>query len=125
MTVKRDRYGDVIQAARPSINQTVAIGAGSVSSTAFTQGVIGSYGDASYPPSGNVTPMTPPTTQHVRLVATVDCFVLIGASPLTVTAANGMFLPAASPEYFWVNPGDIVAVIQSTTAGSLYISECA
>jgi hypothetical protein len=125
MTVKRDRYGDVIQAARPSISQTVAIGAASASSAAFTVGTIGFYGDAGAYAGGSGTPNTPPTTQHVRLCSTVDCFVLFGPSPQTVTATNGMFLPASSPEYFWINPGDIVAVIQSTAAGSLFISECA
>lgn len=124
MTVKRDRYGDVMQAARPSICQNVAVGAASVASTAFTIGTIGYYGDSSWAGGSGPMPIVPPTTQHIRVVSTTDCFIALGPVGTVATTAS-VFLPASTPEYFWVNPGDIVAVIQSTASGTLNVCECA
>ena len=124
MTVKRDRYGDVIQAARPSIAQNVAVGAASVQSTAFTIGTIGLYGDGLLA-GGSGSPSTPQTTQHVRLVSTTDCHIAFGPAASTTATATSCLLPAMSPEYFWVNPGDVVAVIQDAASGTLNVSECA
>lgn len=121
MTVKRDRYGNTIQAARPGICQNVAIGAASVASAPFTQGSIGNYGDGSAA-GGSGAPVTPATTQHIRVVATVDCFIALGASP--IATVNSPFLPASSVEYFWVMPGEQIAVLQSTSTGTLNVSEC-
>jgi hypothetical protein len=63
-----------------------------------------------------------PQTHVVRLTASVDCFIKLG--PTGVVAANtDTFLPAGQTEYFSVNPGQKVAVIQSTAGGTLYITE--
>jgi hypothetical protein len=73
-------------------------------------------------------------TSVVRLVATVDCFVQFGTLPVASAAASGnsMLLPASSPEYFGVPEygasgvgasAFTVAVIQSSAAGTLYITE--
>jgi hypothetical protein len=35
-----------------------------------------------------------------------------------------MLLVAMTPEYFWVSPGEKLAVIQSSAAGTLNITEC-
>jgi hypothetical protein len=75
--------------------QTVAIGASSAATTAM-----------------------PSKTRAVRLVATVNCWVEIGA---TAAATTSTFLPANSPEYFEVLPGELVAVVQASGAGSLYV----
>jgi hypothetical protein len=59
-------------------------------------------------------------SQVVRLVATSDCHIAIGAAPTATAAA--LFLPANTPEYFACNTTDLVAVIQDSAAGSLYIT---
>jgi hypothetical protein len=117
MTVKVDTYGLTVQAARPGIVQNIAIGAGSLQSLAFTVGSIGEY-------AMDGTPTRPQTTQHVRLCATSDCWVMFGPNP-TASATVGMLLPAMTPEYFWVLPGEKLAVLQASAAGSLNIIECA
>jgi len=78
---------------------TVAIGASSAASAAITATV-------------------------VRLVSTVDCFIVFGAATPTATTA-GLFLPASTPEYFSFTSGQEVAVIQSSASGSLYVTAAA
>ena len=59
----------------------------------------------------------------VRLVATSDCHVAFGpTSPVAVADGTCIFLPAGIPEYFVLNPGDKVAVIQDSLAGSLFVT---
>lgn len=79
---------------RPGTTQQVAIGATAVSATAGSQ--------------------------VVRLLATSDCHVAIGATP--AATATDLFLPADTPEYFACETTDLVSVIQDTAAGSLYIT---
>jgi hypothetical protein len=61
------------------------------------------------------------TTWQVRLIADSDCYIVIGANPTATT--SGTWLPATSPEYFAVHPGDKVAVIQKSASGTLNLSE--
>jgi hypothetical protein len=56
----------------------------------------------------------------VRLVSTVDCFVVFGAAPVADNTC--MFLPAKVPELFQFTAGEKVSVIQSTGGGTLYVS---
>lgn len=59
----------------------------------------------------------------VRLVATEDCHVRIGETPLTSSALE-MLLPANEEgEYFSVVPGQVVAVIRDSNDGDLFITE--
>lgn len=120
MTIKEDQYGSVVQAARPALSQTVAIGAASTQSAAFGTGMIGSY-------NADGTPITTPNqTQHVRLVATSACWVAFGSNPTAAASTSpSIYLPAGTPEYFWVVAGEKIAVIQDSSAGSLNIGECA
>lgn len=87
-----------LQAARPGATQNVAVGATSTQSTAFGA-----------------------ATQHVRLVSNTDCYIVFGGNPTATT--SGVFLPAGVVEYFWVGGGEMVAVIQSTAAGTLNVAE--
>ena len=122
-----DINGQLVMALRISSRvQNLAVGAASVSSTVFLarMGSIGASAgeqDAGLGAPGIVP--GPVGTSHVRLVSTVDCFVSIGPTP-TASATTSSFLPASSVEYFPVTQGDQVAVIQSTTGGSLNITEC-
>lgn len=126
MTIKSDQHGMEVQAARPALSQSVAIGAGSLQSAAFSTGPVGVYnvGTVVGVPVAGVPVLTPNNTSHVRLVATSDCYVVFGANPVAA-AATGMLLVAMTPEYFWVVPGEKLAVIQLAAAGTLNITECA
>ena len=120
MTIKLDAHGNAVQAARPALSQTIAIGGGSVVSLPFqtAQTPAGSYYPAGQPVS------SPQQTLHVRLCGTSDCWVAFGPTP--VAAVNGIgsiLLPASVPEYFWVYPGEFVACIQANSAGFLNITE--
>jgi len=120
MTVKVDTYGLTVQAAKPGSTQQLTIaGVSQVSAPCFI-GSVGTYVDDGV----NIgRPITPNTTQHVRLCATSDCYIAIGPNPVAAVA-GGLLLPAMSPEYFWVSPGDRIAVIQLSASGSLNIVEC-
>jgi hypothetical protein len=118
MTVQRDSGGSAVQAARPYLSQTVAIGAASAPSAAFAT----NPDQRTYVGTGVAMPTN--QTQHVRLVATSDCWISFGAAPTAVASGtSSIFLPAGVPEYFWVYPGEKVAVIQNAAAGSLNIAE--
>ncbi len=120
MTTRNDGHGNSVQAGRPYSSQTVAIGGSSVACNAFQTATPGRFTTAG-------TPFTAPNnTRHVRLVATSDCWVSFGTAPVAVVgASSAILLPAGIPEYFWVMPGERIAVIQATAAGSLNIAEMA
>jgi hypothetical protein len=60
-------------------------------------------------------------TLVVRLVATADCFVAIGASPTATTSSA--YLPAGVVEYLAIRPGHKVAALQASAGGNLYITQ--
>lgn len=59
----------------------------------------------------------------VRLVATADVFVAIGADPTATTSSA--YLPAGVVEYVAVRPGQKVAALQASAAGTLYVTQTA
>jgi hypothetical protein len=124
MTIKSDQHGYEVQAARPALVQNVAIGARSTQSAAFSVAIspAGTYLQGPGVLVG--TPVVAPNhTVHVRLCATADCYVLFGVNPV-VTAVNGTLIPALTPEYFWVLPGEKLAVLAVSGTGALNIMEC-
>lgn len=120
--MKMDRSGNAIPAGRPYTVQNLAVGAGSVASAAFTNILLRQHDLGS---TGAVT--FNQTTGNVRLVSTTDCWVAFGATPVATAGAagdtNSVFLPAGASEYFAVNAGEKVAVIQASAAGVLNIAE--
>lgn len=86
------------QAIIPGVSQNVAVGSGSLQSTAFQT-----------------------TTSIVRVSSNVDCYIVFAANP--TATSSGVFLPASSSEYFGVTGGQKVAVIQSSTTGILNVVE--
>src|SRR5262245_13129205 len=121
MTIKVDQHGLVVQASRPALSQTLAIGAGSVQSAAFQTG----SPLYTYNADGTVATQANNTT-HIRLVSNAACWVSFGTNPTAVASGSAsILLPAGVPEYFWVARGEKVAVIQDTGAGSLNIAEMA
>lgn len=125
MSIKRDALGNQVQAMHPRVGfvQNLAVGAGSVSSVAFLNEGINNPQGANFVNFDETGQFRKRITQFVRLCSTVDCYVLFGPSPTVVTATTGLFLPAGSAEYFWVQPSDLVSVIQSVGAGNLNVSE--
>ena len=120
MTLKVDIHGQLVQASRPYSAQNVAIGAASAQSAAFSQNTTTT---GTYNPDGTPVTVTNNTT-HIRLVATAACWVAFGANPVAVASgATSIYLPAFTPEYFWVNRGERVAVIQDAASGNLNIAE--
>lgn len=87
-----------IPAIFPGSSQTVAIGATSVQSSSMGS-----------------------TTGLIRLTASSDCYVAFGPNPTATNAS--LMLPAGMVEYFGINPGDKVAVLQVSAAGFLNIVE--
>lgn len=83
----------------PGTSQTVSVGASSTQSSALQT-----------------------STSIVQLCATVACFVAFGTNP-TAIAGTSLFLPANVPVKVGVNGGSKVAVIQSSSGGSLYVTE--
>lgn len=60
-------------------------------------------------------------TKLVRLLSTVDCYVAFGSNP-TATSSS-LYMVAGVPEYFAVDPGSKVAVLQVASGGNLSIAE--
>jgi hypothetical protein len=97
-----DKFNNSIQAMRIGVTQSVTVGL----SSAATANALSK------------------NTIIVRLVSTSDCFVKITTGTPTATPAD-MFLPAGVPEYIGVDGFTTlkVAAIQSTTGGTLYVTE--
>lgn len=84
---------------RPLTNQTVAYtGTSAPTTNAFGDGI-------------NV----------VRIVCTTDAFIVFAGTPVATT--GGTFVPALTPEYFTVSPGQKVAAIRATVDGSMFVTE--
>jgi len=79
--------------------------------------------------SSTTANVTVGTQGVIRLVASIDCFVVFGSSAPAAVLATSMFLPALSPEYFDVSQfygqGPVfVGAITTAASGSLYITAC-
>ena len=63
-----------------------------------------------------------PATTLIRVQCTEDCFLKRGPSPVANTTTS-LFLKGQTVEYFGVLEGDSLAVIESSTGGTLYLDE--
>ena len=59
----------------------------------------------------------------IRVVSTTNCWITIATTPVASAAAGSMYLPAGLVEYLRVSPGQKVAAIQDSAAGTLNVSE--
>ncbi len=57
----------------------------------------------------------------VRVVVTSAAYVKIGNSPTATT--SDVYMPADSPEYFTITPGQKVSAMQVSGAGTLHVNE--
>ncbi len=60
--------------------------------------------------------------QRVRVVTTSAAYIKIGKTP--TAAATDVYMPADSPEYFTIAPGEKVSAIQVSSGGTLHVTEC-
>jgi hypothetical protein len=58
----------------------------------------------------------------VRLLVTTDAYVRTDST--TSTSSIGAYMPALTPEYVTVTPGQTITAVQVTTGGSLQVTEC-
>ena len=64
------------------------------------------------------------STTHVRVVCTVDCFIVFGATPTATSSKT--YLPADTVEFFKVPDGGttkLAALREGSTSGTLYVTE--
>lgn len=57
----------------------------------------------------------------VRVATSQDIFLQVGVSPVATTSS--MLLPGGAIEFFAVEPGQSIAVLQITTAGIVTVTE--
>lgn len=94
-----DANDRAVPVLRPGATTTVAVASASAASAVFGASV-------------------------VRMTSTVDCYVLIGTTPVALTTS--MYLPAGVPFDIRVVPSvDKIAVIRRSTDGVLHLTEMA
>jgi hypothetical protein len=71
--------------------------------------------------AGTITNAVGSETYQVRIVTTTDAFVKIDNSPTATTRDMPVF--ASLPEYFTIAPGQKVSAIQSSSGGTLQVTE--
>jgi hypothetical protein len=85
-------------------------------------GRLGTHQSAAYTgTAGTITNVVGAGTFKVRVVVTSAAYVKVDNSP-TATAAD-VYVPADSPEYFTVTPGQKVSAIQVVSGGTLHVTE--
>jgi hypothetical protein len=60
-------------------------------------------------------------TYKVRVLVTTDAYIKIGDSPTATTSDT--YIPALTPEYFTITPGQKVSAIQVSSSGALKVTE--
>lgn len=71
--------------------------------------------------AGTITNPVSSYISKVRIVVTSAAFIKIDSSPTATT--SDIFVPANTPEYFSIHPGQKVSAIQSAANGTLYVTE--
>ncbi len=71
--------------------------------------------------AGTITNVVGAQTYKVRVTLTTAGFIKIGNTPTATTSDT--YMPADSPEYFTITPGQKVSAIQLTAGGTLYVTE--
>lgn len=71
--------------------------------------------------AGTITNPVGSTCLKVRVVCTSAAYILIGSG--TAATANDVYVPADTPEYFSITPGQKVSAIQVSAGGTLHVCE--
>jgi hypothetical protein len=85
-------------------------------------GRLGASQDVAFTGSSAASAAFGAQTYKVRLVTTTDCRIRISDGTPTAVATD-TYLPALAAEYFTVTPGQKVAAIQVSSAGTLNVTE--
>lgn len=72
--------------------------------------------------AGSVATSFGTQTFKVRIVSTTAAYIAFGKAPVAAST-SGSYIPADSPEYFIVSPGEKVSGVQVSGAGTLYVTE--
>lgn len=62
-------------------------------------------------------------TTLVRLVATSNCHVLVGANPTALADGTCLYVPLNTVVFIGVLPGQKIAAIQDSAGGNLFVTE--
>jgi hypothetical protein len=62
----------------------------------------------------------PANTQIVRVVCSAASYISFSADP-TADTTTSIYMPAGLVEYFAIEPGEKLAVIQDSAAGTVYV----
>jgi hypothetical protein len=84
-------------------------------------GRLGAAQNVAYTGTAGATGVLSSETYKVRVLVTTDAFVTTDGT--TPSATSGAYVPALSPEYLTVTPGQIVKAVQVSAAGTLYTTE--
>jgi hypothetical protein len=88
----------------------------------FGTGRLGTHQSVAYTgTAGTITNAVGVGVNKVRVVVTSAAYVLIGTAPTATTAA--VYMPADSPEYFTISPGEKVSAIQVSGGGTLHVTQ--
>ncbi len=71
--------------------------------------------------AASITNATAAHTKTIRVVATTECYIAIGASPTATTSS--VFMPALAIEYFEVPPSIKVSAIRVASSGTVHVTE--
>lgn len=71
--------------------------------------------------AGTIANAVGANTRVVRVVCTSAAYIKIGAAP--TAAATDVYVPANTPEYFGIQPGQKVSAIQVSAGGTLHVTE--
>lgn len=98
MSLARDKNGQYVQALRPRGTRKL-----------------------SYTNTSSQSAVHPDSCSIVRVCSTTDCYLAFGVSP--VATNSSLYLPANTPEYFGVTPGERIAAVARAADGDLLITE--
>lgn len=89
----------------------------------FGTGRLGTHQSVAYTgTAGTISTAINTGVQKVRVVVTSAAYIKIDNTP-TATSSDA-YIPADSPEYFTIAPGQKVSAIQVSSAGTLHVTEC-
>lgn len=62
-------------------------------------------------------------TWEIRVCSTTACWINIGVNPTATSGTGSFYLPPNWADFFHVNPGQKIAVIQDAAGGNLSVME--
>jgi hypothetical protein len=85
-------------------------------------GYLGTHQVKAYTTSAEIDNAIGTGVNKVRVVVTTAAYIKVGKTPVTATTSD-VYMPADSPEYFTIRPGEKVAAVQVSSGGNLHVTE--